>query len=139
VKFLLDTCVISELIEPQPLEPVIDWFRETPELDTALSVMTLGELQKGIDRLATGRRRLRLAGFLDDVVTRFDQRLLPVTVDIARQWGTTCAAAAKRGKTLHGIDAIIAATARVHGLAVVTRNVADFAPAGVATVNPFVR
>lgn len=137
MKFLLDTCVVSELVKPAPSPGVIDWFRETDELDVGLSVMTLGELQKGVDRLPAGKRRRQIAAFLDDVVVRFGDRLLPVTTDVARRWGSCVAVAARRGKTVHGIDALIAATALASGLTVVTRNVNDFAPTGVATLNPF--
>ena len=137
MRFLLDTCVVSELCKPRPAEAVVAWVEQTPEHDLALSVMTLGELQKGVDRLAPGRRRDRLAEFLESVAARFDERLLPVTVDVARSWGSLCATAVDRGKPVSGIDAIIAATAKVHALTVVTRNVSDFAPTAVKTLNPF--
>ncbi len=137
MRFLIDTCVVSEILKPTPAPSVVEWFRETDEADVALSVMTLGELQKGIDRLPAGKRRHEISDFLEDLATRFEGRLLPVTVEVARRWGACCAAAHKRGKTLSGIDALIAATALEGSLTVVTRNVSDFAPTGVKTLNPF--
>lgn len=137
MRFLIDTCIVSELIKPSPNASVVEWFRETDELDVAMSVMTLGELQKGIDRLAAGKRRRQLVEFLDDIQRRFEHRLLPVTVEVARRWGTSCAEALARGTALSGIDALVAATALVNGLIVVTRNVRDFEPIGVRVLDPF--
>ena len=137
LQFVLDTCVVSELWKPRPAPQVVEWFEQTDEATLGLSVMTVGELQKGVDRLPRGRRRTRLTKFVGTFVERFEGRILPVSVEVARAWGNICAAALNHGSPMQGIDALIAATARVHRLTVVTRNVQDFAPSGVMTVNPF--
>jgi predicted nucleic acid-binding protein len=99
-----------------------------------LSVLTLGELRKGVERLADGRRRLRLENWLDsDLKLRFAGRWLPVDEEVAERWGLVTA----RGAVLPTTDGLIAATALVHGMTVVTRNAVDMAAAGALVLNPW--
>lgn len=137
--FLLDTNVISELMKPRPSRNVIAWTDETPEVLMHLSVITIGEVRKGIDLLRDDDpRRAALQSWLDrDVRIRFAGRLLAFDDGVAERWGQLEAIAKKRRLTLPTIDAQLAATALHHGLTFVTRNTADIAPTGVPVFDPW--
>ena len=136
--YLLDTNAISEWVKPRPDPGVVRWFDQVDEDRTYLSVITLGELRKGIDRLADGRRRQRLDQWLTtELPERFTNRILPIDGAIANQWGRLLARTDSAGTTIHGTDALIAATALTHQLHIVTRNVAHFQPAGIDILCPW--
>lgn len=137
--FLLDTNVISELMKPRPSRNVIAWTDETPEALMHLSVITIGEVRKGIDLLRDDDpRRAALQSWLDrDVRIRFAGRLLAFDDGVAERWGQLEAMAKKRRLTLPTIDAQLAATALHHGLTFVTRNTADITPTGVPVYDPW--
>lgn len=136
--FLLDTNVVSEWSKPRPDPAVVRWLDAVDEDRVYLSVVTLGELREGVDRLPAGRRRDRLHMWLvDDLRARFDGHLLPVDDVVADRWGALRAAAGGTGRTLPVVDALIAATALVHSLVVVTRNVRDLRGLGVQIVDPW--
>jgi toxin FitB len=138
MSYLLDTNAISEWVKPRPDPGIILWLDEVDEDRTYLSVITVGELRKGIDRLAGGRRRDRLDRWLNGGLrVRFGDRILPVDVAVADEWGRLLARAENAGTALGGIDALIAATAIVHHLQVVTRNADHFRPAGVDVICPW--
>jgi toxin FitB len=138
MNFLLDTNAISEWVKPPPDPGIAAWLDEVDEDRTYLSVITLGELRKGVDRLAGGTRRDRLDQWLaSELPDRFGERMLPVDATIADQWGRLLARAESAGTTVGGIDALIAATATVHGLHVVTRNVDHFRCTGVDVISPW--
>jgi predicted nucleic acid-binding protein len=138
VSFLLDTSVISELVRKTPHLPVLKWIGEQDEASLYLSVVTIGEIEKGIARLPASARKSRLQSWVRrDLVERFGERLLAVDLRAATRWGTLTGESEKRGQPLPVIDSLIAATASVHGLAVVTRNVEDFKRCGVECVNPW--
>lgn len=136
--FLVDTNIPSELTRDQPDARVMSFIRKAGQGNLFLSVMTIGEIRKGIDELAIGQKRSDLQDWLDiDVRAWFAGRILPVTEDIAERWGRMAAAAKKKGVTLAVVDGIIAATALERGLTLVTRNTKHFAALGVALVNPW--
>jgi predicted nucleic acid-binding protein len=137
--FLLDTNIISELIKPRPNRKVIAWVDGTAEALMHLSVITIGEVRKGIDLLREDdARRAAQQGWLDrDVRIRFAGRLLAFDDGVAERWGQLEALARKRRLTLPTIDAQLAATALHHGLTFVTRNTADIAPTGVPYFDPW--
>ena len=137
--FLLDTNVVSELMKPQPDPRVVTWVDATPEVLLHLSVITLGEVRKGIDLLPDdSRRRAALLSWLErDVRVRFQERLLVFDDEVAERWGQIEALARKRGLTLPTIDAELAATALHHGLTFATRNTEHIGQAGVPVVNPW--
>jgi toxin FitB len=138
MNFLLDTNAISEWVKPRPDPGIAAWLDEVDEDRTYLSVITLAELRKGVDRLAGGRRRDRLDQWLtSELPERFGERMLPVDAAIAGEWGRLLARAESAGAPVGGIDALIAATAKVHGLQVVTRNVGHFRLAGVDVISPW--
>lgn len=136
--FLIDTTVLSELVKKVPDERVVNWLDKQDEDSLYLSVLTLGELEKGISKLRASARQDRLRAWLTrDLTTRFADRLLPVDARVAARWGALTGDAEKRGQPLPVIDSLIAATALEHGFHVVTRNVADFERCGVACVDPW--
>ena len=133
--YLLDTNVLSETRKRQPAAGVADWIAATPPDRLHVSVLTLGEIEQGIVRIRGRGDRQQAAAlerWLRDVETGFEDRVLPVTLQVAAAWGRC-----RYTQPLPGIDALIAATARVHGMTVVTRNVKDFEPTGVQVLNPF--
>ena len=138
MSFLLDTSVISELVKKIPYAPVLKWISEQEESTLYLSVVTIGELEKGIARLATSARKTRLQSWVRrDLVERFGARVLAVDIRTATRWGALAGESEKRGVPLPVIDSLIAATALVHDLTVVTRNVGDFERCAVTCLNPW--
>src|SRR5439155_27185960 len=120
---LLDTCVLSEMTKTEPDVKVVRWLRHVDDSALFVSVLTLGELDKGICRLRQGSRRRELEDWFGGVREAYASRVFGVTIDIALEWGRVSARAESRGKTLPVADALIGATALVHELSVVTRNV----------------
>lgn len=137
MKYLLDTCVLSELVKPQPAAQVLGWINQREESGLHVAAMTLAELQRGVARLPASRRKSELNDWLVQLHAGFAGRVLPFTAETASYWGEMCARAEAGGRTLSAFDSIIAATALEHGLALVTRNEADFAAAPVVIVNPW--
>lgn len=138
MNYLLDTNVVSEWTKPVPDPNVVRWLDEVDEDRVHLSVITLGELREGVDRLDPGRRRDRLDGWLrDDLSDRFEGRLVDVDEDVTLRWGALRAAAGRSGRTLPVVDALIAATALAHSFVVVTRNVRDFAKMVPDVIDPW--
>jgi predicted nucleic acid-binding protein len=136
--FLLDTNVIFELIRPEPDDQVRRWIEETDESILFLSVLTLGEIRNGVQRLRSGQRRGRLESWLQvDLPSRFQGRLLPIDTAIADRWGRVSAIAAAKGKPVPVIDGLLATTAIHHNLTLVTRNNSDVSGTGVPTLNPW--
>ena len=138
MSFLLDTCVLSEFVKPRPNVGVCDWVAAQNEHQLFLSVITVGELQKGISKLPVGRRRTDLQQWLEcELLIRFQGRILDIDTAVAGTWGMLLGEAEGRGRPLPVIDVLMAATAQVHGCSVVTRNESDFEPTGIAVVNPW--
>jgi toxin FitB len=132
--FVVDTNVLSELSRARPSPAVVAWLTMTPAQAKYLSVLSVGEVRAGVEGLR-GRddaRALALDLWLQNIVREFDARILPVTIAVADRWGELTA----RG-SLPYTDGLIAATALVHGLTVVTRDVRDFESTGVPILNPF--
>jgi toxin FitB len=137
--FLLDTNVVSELMKTRPNRHVSAWVESTAESLLYLSVLTIGEVRKGIDMMdGDSPKRAALQGWLDrDVRARFAGRILSFDDGVAERWGQLEAAARKHRVTLPTIDAQMAATALHHNLTFVTRNTVDVESTGVATFNPW--
>jgi len=137
--FLLDTNVVSELMKPRPDRRVARWIDSTAEALLHLSVITIGEVRKGIDLLDEREpRRAALQSWLDrDLRARFAGRILDFDVAVAERWGHLEALAKKSRRTIPTIDAQLAATALQYGLTLVTRNTADLRPTGVPLFNPW--
>ena len=136
--FLLDTNVLSELIKPKPDRRVVDWIESTDEDMLFLSVLTLGEIRKGIGALHPGARRAKLEAWLESGLRpRFAGRILPIDESVADRWGAISGSAAAAGKPVPVIDGLLAATALDHNLTLVTRNTADVMGTGVAVFSPW--
>lgn len=135
---LLDTCVIWELAKPAPDRNVLAWMESVSDDALRLSVLTLGEIQKGADLLDPGPRRDRVAAWLGELRTTFSDRILPVDEAVALRWGMISASTRRAGRVRPPIDALLAATAICYQLKLATRNVPDFEGTGVEVVNPWV-
>ena len=130
---LLDTMVLSELRKRRPHPKVVAWLRSQVPTEVFISVVSLGEIERGIHRAADRVFAVELAAWLEALIRFYADRILPVTPDIARRWGRL---SAELGHD--GADLLIAATAASHRLTVATRNLRHFKPAGVMLVDPFV-
>jgi predicted nucleic acid-binding protein len=138
LKYLLDTCVISELIKSKPNENVLNWISSIDESDLFLSVLTIGEIQKGISKLETNDRKKLLHEWVEkQLVPRFIDRLLEINTAIAKEWGNLCGEAKKKGINLPVIDSLLSASARYHKLIVATRNIDDFKKCSAKIINPW--
>ncbi|MFM6993142.1 MAG: type II toxin-antitoxin system VapC family toxin [Rhodoferax sp.] len=136
MSYLLDTNVLSELRRKSPDATVVEWFARRPPSTLYLSVLTLGELRKGIEGVADSKRRMSLTDWLEtDLPAFFVGRILPIDVQVAERWSRLVATA---GRPLPAIDSLLGATAAQHGLSIVTRNGKDFAAMGVDIINPWV-
>jgi len=136
--YLLDTNVVSELTKLRPEPQVVSWFHATSEELLYLSVLTIGEIRKGINSLPRSNKRVLLESWLgNDLVLRFAGRILEVNLDIAERWGLISAQAKLAGTPLAVIDGLMAATALHHNLTLVTRNTKDVQVAGISTLNPW--
>jgi len=135
VSYLLDTNVLSEVRRRDPVPKVVRWLGDRPASTLYLSVLTIGELRKGIESVADGDRKLRLLDWLEvELSSYFAGRILPIDAAVADRWGRLLAQA---GRPLPAIDSLLAATALVHGLTLVTRNLRDFQHAGLQTFDPW--
>jgi len=140
VSHLLDTCVLAELARPEPDAGVLKWLSDADEANLYLSVLTLGELEKGIAKLPASARRRGIENWVrGELAQRFEGRLLAVDQGVAEHWGRISGASEARGVPLPVIDELLAATSLVHALEVVTRNTADFERCGARCVNPWSR
>ncbi|HWO22256.1 MAG TPA: type II toxin-antitoxin system VapC family toxin [Kofleriaceae bacterium] len=137
MSYLLDTCALSEFTKPKPAPSVDQWFASTPDDATFISVLTLGELEKGIHRLTSSKRRSTLERWFSDLRDRFEGRILGLDEACALEWGRISARCEAAGQPIPVVDALLAATAIVHGLGIVTRNTSDIARAGAPIIDPW--
>jgi predicted nucleic acid-binding protein len=136
--YLLDTNCISEVVRISPEPRVMAWIDAADESLLYLSVLTLGEIRKGLASLSQGKRRTQLETWLDvELRARFSGRILPVDSNVADRWGWLAATAKRAGKALSVIDGLLAATALHHNLTVVSRNITGFAHLHVPVLNPW--
>ena len=136
--YLLDTNCISELVRITPEPRVTAWVDATDESLLYLSVLTLGEIRKGLAELSQGKRRTQLEIWLDvQLRARFSGKILSVDSQVADRWGWLAATAKRSGKALSVVDGLLAATALHHNLTIVSRNITDFAHLPVPVLNPW--
>ena len=137
MSYLLDTCLVSELTKPLPDAGVRGWLAQVASDQLFISVITVGELKKGIYKLPDSRRKLALAAWLGTLLADYQSRILPYDLAVAQNWGVLQAESELAGTPMATLDGQIAATAHTFQLTIVTRNVRDFAPARVAVWNPW--
>lgn len=135
--YLLDTCILSESRCKSPNRKVIDWLSRQDPNTLFVSAITIGELKNGICALGETRKARELSKWLSAIEQGYSSRILSVNATVAECWGETMAEAAAIGKPRPPVDALIAATAKVDHLTLVTRNVKDMAYMGVKLFNPF--
>lgn len=135
--YLLDTNAISEPKRARPDPAVVAWLGDQLPTDLHLSVLSVEELRRGIIRLEPGRRRDDLDYWLAQLILRFDDRILPVDLDVTERWASLAEAQRASGRSADMTDELIAATAHVHGLTIVTRNVRHFEPTGCRVLSPW--
>ncbi|MFI3138305.1 MAG: type II toxin-antitoxin system VapC family toxin [Methylococcaceae bacterium] len=137
MKYLLDTCVISEFTKPQPHTPVLTWFQATQSEDLFLSVVTIGEIKKGIYKLPASNKKQALLLWLTALLGDYQHRILAVDLGVMENWSAMIAHAEKNGQPVASMDSLIAATAYTHHLTLVTRNERDFSACNVTMLNPW--
>ena len=139
MKVLLDTCVISELVSKRPNQAVIDWIDSIEDEQIYLSVITIGEIKKGIEKLPDSTRKEMLVEWLqEDLLSRFHGRILGVDAAVMLIWGTLTAKLEQQGTPMPAIDSLIAAIAMYGNITLVTRNVQDFQKTSVSLLNPWI-
>ncbi|WP_166442942.1 type II toxin-antitoxin system VapC family toxin [Phragmitibacter flavus] len=133
--YLLDTDVLSESSKAIPNEKVMSWL-DAHDHEIYLSTISYGELVKGIELLAPGKRRKQIAAWFDRLNHWAADRLLPPSTEVMRTWGQLCAKYERKGRRLPVLDSLIAATAITHGHRLVTRNTSDH-PTEITLINPW--
>lgn len=137
MSYLVDTHVISEFVRLRPARNVVEWLERAPDTAFHVSVLSLGEIRRGVEMLADGARKETLRRWLElDLPEWFEDRVLPLTAAVADRWGRLLA---KVGRPVPAVDSLLAATALEHDLRLVTRNERDFQYPGLEVVNPWVR
>ena len=137
MNILLDTCAISELRKPAPSPSFLEWFESCNERLLHLSSITLGELRFGIDLLQDGKRKNDLLTWYAELCLSYRGHIVSPTQEICEQWGMLRARRRVNGHSLPMADGLIAATARHHSMALVTRNTKDFQDLGIELINPW--
>ena len=138
MKYLLDTCVISELTKTKPDKKVISWITNNDEANYYLCSLTFGELYKGVSKLPDSKKRKKLFLWIEhDLKERFAGKILDIDLMVARTWGEIQGASEAVGNPMPAIDSLIAATGLTHDLTVVTRNITDMQQSGVSLFNPW--
>ena len=138
MKYLLDTCVVSELVKKTPNKNVLSWLASQDEDDLYLSVLTFGEIQKGIEKSPNKIKKQKLQSWLEeDLKQRFKDKIISIDLNVAIKWGEIQGIAEKTGKIMPSIDSLIAISALTYGLTVVTRNTTDMINSTVELLNPW--
>lgn len=139
MNYLLDTCLLSELAKSKPNKKVVDWVLNENETSFYVSVLTFGELHKGVEKLPESKKKEELRVWIEDALkNRFQNRIIGIDLSVAILWGKIQSLAEKEGKPMPAVDSLIAATGIAYDLTVVTRNVTDMEQSGVKLLNPWV-
>jgi len=140
MNYLLDTCLISELAKSKPDEKVVDWVLSENESSFYISVLTFGELHKGVEKLPESKKKEKLRIWIEEELkNRFQNRIISIDMRVSILWGKIQCLAEKNGNPMPAIDSLIAATGMAYDLTVVTRNAADMEQSGVKLLNPWLK
>ncbi|MFO8112672.1 MAG: type II toxin-antitoxin system VapC family toxin [Desulfosalsimonadaceae bacterium] len=138
MNYLLDTCLIAELAKSKPDKKVVDWVLSENETSFYISVLTFGELHKGVEKLPESEKKEELRIWIEnELKNRFQNRIIRIDMRVSILWGKIQRFAEKNGKPMPAIDSLIAATGIAYDLTVVTRNVTDMEQSGVKLLNPW--
>jgi predicted nucleic acid-binding protein len=137
LKYLLDTCIVSELTRQEPDPDVLKWFDDISSDDLFLSVISIGEIRKGISKLPSSRKKEKLNQWLNSLVKEYGDHILPIDLSTAENWGIIQVKAERAGTPMPSINSLISAAAYTNNLILATRNEKDFIPAQIPTVNPW--
>lgn len=137
MSYLVDTCVLAELTYSRPAAAVVAWLKQADPDSLHGSSLTLGEIEKGVERLPTGSEKARLRRWAEELCSEWRGRIVAVDEIVALEWGRLLARAERQGQPLPVVDALIGASAVVRGLTVVTRNESDIARTGAAVFDPW--
>ncbi len=137
MNYLLDTCVLSELVKSIPDEKVMDWLDATPNDKLYLSVITIGEIRKGLTKLPESKKKTSLTNWLNMLLENYQNRIYSIDLTVAENWGNIQGLAEKAGSPMASVDSLIAAIAYTHNLILVTRNEKDFKAGNIPIVNPW--
>lgn len=138
MNYLLDTCVISELVKKNPNSKVVKWVSTADENNLFISVLTIGEIHKGIEKLPASKKKESLQNWVNyDLKERFKNRIVDLDLHAATTWGKAQASSELLGKAMPAIDGLIAATGIAYDLTVVTRNTKDMEESKVNLLNPW--
>lgn len=138
MNYILDTNIVSELIVKRPNQKVVEWLKGIDINNIFLSVITIGEIKKGIEKLPESQRKQNIQDwFENDLLIRFDGRILPLDLSVMLLWGELVGQLEKKGRKLPPLDSLIAATTKYHNYTLVTRNEKDFEGIEIMVFNPF--
>ena len=138
MQYILDTNIISEFISRTPNQKVIDYILTLNENDIYLSVITIGEIKAGVEKLADGQKKDKLLYWLEhDLLVRFENRIIDIDTEIMLQWAIVNTKLKQLGKPLPIMDSLIGATSQVKDMVLLTRNEKDFKNLDIRMVNPF--
>lgn len=138
MNYILDTNVVSELVAHNPDHNVIHWINSVDPASLFLSVITIGEIKKGIEKLSSSKRKKELLTWLEqDLLVRFGDHILALDTPVLLTWGTLIAGLEKKGQPMPAVDSLLAATAAELGYTLVTRNTDDFANTDIFLLNPW--
>lgn len=135
MSYLADTNAISEFTKKKPNQNVLDWFAAQTEESLFISVITVGEIEKGIARIIDPIGKAKYEVYLENLLLRFDRRILPISLKVGRRWGKLYGTLQQTGRVLPNWDSLLAATALEHDLTIITRNIADFDDTGAKVLN----
>ena len=136
MRWLLDTCVVSELTRPEPSAQVQQWLTNNAA-QSAIAAVSVGEIQYGLLRLPVGAKKRRLQAWFDELCSQFGERILPTSTEVWREFGRLKTDLEQTGRPQDDLDVAIAATACCNKLTIVTRNVRHFQDTGLDICNPW--
>lgn len=138
MKYLLDTCAISEFTKPEANTGVIEWMKNVNSDDLYLSIINIGEIKKSINKLPASKKKQDLLFWLETLLEDYQNRILTVNLTVMENWSLIVANAEKKGQPIASMDSIIAAVAYTHHLTLVTRNERDFYACNIPMINPWI-